>query len=181
MNRALVIPAVGCVLVFAGTFAMLHRAAGETGPKADVAPPAVYERGREPETKLKTLAAEYVRPWQEYQRSPARLYSRVAPRPVPSIGAEVELVTTDAAPGGSVLLATIHVSIGDQKTSTPVIVDRDTKEVRVFSQGKWQNTYDWLKTAPNPRSYDAPTTLRGREMPVAVPAAPTAEPVQGAR
>lgn len=156
MNRALVIPAVGCVMVFAGMFAMLHRAAGESGPKADVAPPAAYERGREPEAKLKALAADYIRPWQEYQRSPARLYSRVAPRPVPSIGAEVELVTTDVAPSGAPLLATIHVSIGDQKSSTPCIIDRDTKEIRLFAQGKWQKVEDWMKTAPNPRTYVAP-------------------------
>jgi hypothetical protein len=155
MNRALVIPAVGCALVFAGMFAMLHRASGESGAKEQGAPPPARENAAptEPEAKLKALAAEYVRPWKDYQNSPGRLYSRMAPRPVPSIEAEVELVTTDVAPVGAPLLATIHVKIGDQKSSTPVIIDRDTKEIRLFAQGKWQKSEDWMKSAPNPRTY----------------------------
>lgn len=178
MNRALVIPAVGCLLVFAGTFVMMHHAAGESGRKGETpAPMPARENAAptEPEAKLKALAADYVRPWQEYQKSPARLYSRIAPRPVPSIEAEVELVTTDVAPMGAPLLATIHVKIGDQKSSTPCLIDRDTKEIRLFANGKWQKTDDWLKSAPNPRTYVAPTTLR---MP-GVEA--TSVPVQGDR
>jgi hypothetical protein len=180
MNRALVIPAVGCVMVFAGTFAMLHRAAGETGRKGETPPAPARENAAitEPEAKLKAIAADYVKPWQDYQKSPARLYSRIAPRPVPSIEAEVELVTTDVAPMGAPLLATIHVKIGDQKSSTPCLIDRDTKEIRLFAQGKWQKVEDWMKSAPNPRTYVAPTNVRmpGVETPTALPA-----PTQGER
>lgn len=159
MNRALVFPAIGCALAFTGPFALLHRAAGEADASRDPAPQAATDPAPAPDDvrpTLEALAADFVRPWQEYQQAPASRYSRVIVRPVPSITAAVDVAATDVALPGNLLLVTIHVTIiGVSTTSTPCIIDRETKDVRLFAGGHWQRPEDWLKTAPNPRTFRA--------------------------
>src|SRR5262245_14986555 len=117
MNRSLMIPAVCCVFAFAGLLATFHRVAGG-GPGADLAqfvavghrvdlealtssrdsarPAVPNASGHAPlsiveaEQALVALTDEYLRPWRKLEASPHRLYSRVAPRFIPSITATVE-------------------------------------------------------------------------------------------
>jgi hypothetical protein len=176
MNRALFFPAIGCALAYGGTFALLHRAAGEGGPPPAAAPQPAVEPAPvadEVRTTLEAVAADYVRPWQEYRQAAASPFSRAIVRPVPSITTTVDIAAADVALPGNLLLATIHVTlIGVSTTSTPCIIDRETKAVRLFAGGRWLTTEDWLKTAPHPRNFRAPSDTRD-EATAPQPAQPT--------
>lgn len=174
MNRALVIPAVGCALACTGLFALLHRAAAEGEAPRDSAPQATAAAApADVGATLAALAAEYVRPWRRYQQAAASTFSRVTPRSVPSITTAVEIAAGDPALPVPLVLATIHVTIiGVSTTSTPCIIDPETKEMRLFVAGRWQQPDDWLKTAPHPRAFKAP----GEQADPRQPLAPAAEP-----
>ncbi len=176
MNRALFVPAVGCGLAFGATLALLHHAMAAGEAARDAGHPPAAETEPAPDvvrTTLEPLAAEYVRPWREYRQAAAPPWSRVVIRPVPSITTRVEVADEEMALPGSVLPATIHVTIiGVSTTSTPCIVDRETKEVRVFAGGRWQRPEDWLKTAPNPLAFRASSDTRD-EATAPQPAQPT--------
>lgn len=160
MNRALVIPAVGSALAFSGLFAIFHRAAAEGEATRDAAPQAITELDAVPDdvrATLQALASDYVRPWQEYRQAAVSPYSRAIVRPVPSITATVDVAAAEVGLPGNLLLATVHVTIiGVATTSTPCIIDRATKDVRLFAAGRWQRPEEWLKTAPSPRTFRAP-------------------------
>lgn len=158
MNRALVIPALGCALACTGLFAVLHHAAAEGQAQRDAASQATAAAApADVRATLEALAADYVSPWREYQQAEASPFSRAIVRAVSSITAAVEIAAADATVPGPLVLATIHVTIiGVSTTSTPCVIDRETKEVRLFAAGRWQRPDDWLKTAPHPRTFKAP-------------------------
>ena len=173
MNRALVIPALGCALTFTGLFALLHRApaSGEAPPQATPQAPAEAAT-TDVRATLESLAAEFVRPWQAYRQAPSSRFARtIVTREVPSITAAVEIAAGDAALPGTPVLASIHVTIiGVSTTSTPCIIDAETKEVRLFAAGRWQRPEDWMKTAPNPRTFKAPAGQSSPQQPADQPA-----------
>jgi hypothetical protein len=55
-----------------------------------------------------------------------------------------------AGQSDSFLVATIDVRIGSQSEQTPCVVDRITKQVRLFADGQWLTAEEWLKKAPLP-------------------------------
>jgi hypothetical protein len=179
MNRSLLVPAVCCAFGFVALLAILHQAAGREAATADARQtvrvarvtrdpelvassytrPAVPDLNRlqnspllspqDAEAALTTLSGEYLRPWRKWETSPHRIYSRAMPRPIPSIAAEVALSprTTEA---DSFLLATITIRTGKQSQAVPCVVDRISKQVRLFADGQWLSEDEWLKTAPLP-------------------------------
>jgi hypothetical protein len=158
MNRLLLIPAVGCLVAFGVAAASFYRAEGreqDTEAVAYLAPKSrdLRDEGalapRDAEQKLQALAAQYLQPWRQWESSPHRLLSRVAPRPVPSISEQIQLVDSRNQPAGC-CLATITITIGEQAEQTPCIVDCRSGEVHLFDGGKWLTEYEWLKQAPLP-------------------------------
>jgi hypothetical protein len=177
MNRSLMIPAGCCLLAFAALLATFHRVAGE-GPGSELAqfialghridlgsspssrasaPPAVFGAGGNPplsmeeaEQVLTALAGEYIRPWKQWEASPHRLYSRAAPRPIPTITAAVEISPGAAGNSNSFLVATITVDKASQPEQTPCVIDRGTREALFFAEGQWLTQDEWLKKAPRP-------------------------------
>jgi hypothetical protein len=169
MNRMLLIPAICCVSAFAVVLLVFHTATGrETATPAgrgggdNALSPVAIEDARtpsagdiprsasEPEQLLQKLSDEYVRPWRQWQNSPHRLYSRAAPRPVPSIFAEIAVSPQSAGQRKDVSLATITIRTGLTSDAVPCIVDRTTGLVHLFAAGKWLPSDEWLKTAPTP-------------------------------
>lgn len=158
MNRWLLIPAVVCAAVFAIVVAGLYQAEGREQRAAAVAyvspdrPPTplkVAIAPSESEQKLQALTARFLQPWRKWESSPHRLYSRVAPQPIPSIAEEIQWADSSKQPSGC-RLATITITIGEQAEQTPCIVDAGSGEVRLFADGKWLAEEEWLKLAPLP-------------------------------
>lgn len=177
MNRLLVIPAACCLIAFVAVLAALQGAVGhETGAESTQIVERGYrgESGTKPLTRnylasdatrandhlqmssdeaqqvLTRLAGDYLRPWRQWESSPHRLYSRAAPRPIPSISAGIDLASNAAGQSDGFLLATITVNTGKRSHSFPCVVDRTTKQVRLFAEGLWQTEVEWLEKAPLP-------------------------------
>jgi len=175
MNRWLFVPAGCCLLAYAALFAAIHSRAngetvagpvrseadlrgGETAPflSASLAPLAAAGEDStllsvdEAEQLLTKLSGEFMQPWRQWEASPHRLYSRAAPRPIPSISAKIQLVERESNQRDGVLLATITVRTGEHSQSIPCAVDRITKRARLFSNGEWLTAKEWLMTAPSP-------------------------------
>jgi hypothetical protein len=163
MNRSLWIPAICYLFVFAALTATLHGvaerdAAGEFVPReaaerrvATSSPNGEVLLSPEDAEKLLTaLVGEYVRPWRKWEASPHRLYSRVAPRPIPTIVAKVEMSPCTACSSDKFLVAKIDVSFGGESKATPCVVDRTTSKVLLFADGQWLAQEEWLKNSPLP-------------------------------
>jgi hypothetical protein len=172
MNRSLAIPAAGCCVAFVALLATLHVATGrETATDlarsrvasldrevAPVLPPASFSASiaegdqllspNDAQQLLAALSGEYLRPWRQWQTSPRRMYSRAAVRPVPSISAEIILSSSDEE--DPFLLATVAITTGRRTDAVPAVVDRTTKQVRLFSDGQWLTQAEWIKKAPLP-------------------------------
>jgi hypothetical protein len=118
-------------------------------PEADISAPLSVE---EAEQVLTALAGEYMRPWREWEASPHRMYSRVAPRPIPTIYASVEMSPGATGPRDSFLVGTIAVGTEAPLQPAPCVVDRLTAQVRVFADGQWLDEEEWLRKAPTPKS-----------------------------
>jgi hypothetical protein len=172
MNRTLAIPAVCCLLAYFILLATLHSSSAKeaasraTSIRASLAEdyatlditarsPAAPAAAKLPlsvkgsEQMLTALANEYLRPWREFENSPTRLYSRAAPRPIPTISAEVA-VSTPSSDDAVFLLVSIVVKKGRRSESIPCVVDRQSKQARLFADGQWLSQEEWLKTAPLP-------------------------------
>ncbi len=104
----------------------------------------------EAEQMLTTLAAEYLRPWREWEASPRRLFSRVAPRPIPAILAKVEMTPSPGDQHENFAMAAIVVRKGEQTETYPCVVARGSQAVWVFADGKWLPSDNWLAAAPLP-------------------------------
>jgi hypothetical protein len=164
MNRKLIVPAAGCLVAFLALLAALHGASGRESagkPRADDGTIAASLSENSPDDRdlmsvdaaeqvLTSLSGEYLRPWRNFESSPRHLYSRAAPRSIPTILANVELPRQSVAAGDSLLVATITVTAGDHSEKTPCVIDRLTKRVRLFSEGEWIASEEWLKKAPVP-------------------------------
>ncbi|WP_425614078.1 hypothetical protein NA78x_003932 [Anatilimnocola sp. NA78] len=177
MNRTLWIPAVCCAFAFVALATTFRGATGretisKTGQSvvtsktellsASAATPSELMSSAEAEQLLTAIADEYTAPWRQAQATPRNLYSRIAPRPIPSIKSDIELVkATDE--GGQILLATVAITTGEAKESIPCVVDRRTKQVSFFAAKQWQTQADWVKTAPSPfgpRNQAMPGSIR---------------------
>ncbi len=177
MNRYLVIPASCCVIAFAALLAAFHGAVGrETatgsthvgerarrGDLGTMPSKLAYVASKSPQANgnlrlsideaqvlLTTLTGEYLRPWRQRENSPRHLYSRAAPRPIPSISAKTELASSATGQTDSFLVATITISTAARSQSVPCVVDRITKQVRLFNEGQWVTEDEWLTKAPLP-------------------------------
>lgn len=177
MNRSLALPAVGCLLAFAALLLTFHTVVGKeqaartqrlaAAARQDVSarlPTASLPQPRSVQPKLAndtqplttdegqqlltTLSGEYLRPWRQWETSPHRLYSRAMPRPIPSMSAEVAM--SPATEDESCLFATIEVRTGAKSQMIACVVDRNTKQSRMFADGVWLTQDQWLKQAPLP-------------------------------
>jgi hypothetical protein len=171
MNRALVVPALGCFFAFAALVAFLHGAAGREASRAEALSRSKAEASdtsvvditpadaggsqslmslAEAERKLTALSDDYLRPWRRWENSPERLYSRVGARQIPTISAEVAMEGEAIGEREDFLLATIAIRNKARSQDVACVVDRNTQEVRLFSAGQWLSEDQWLKQAPVP-------------------------------
>jgi hypothetical protein len=177
MNLKLTLPALGSLAAFLGTMLVLNQSDGQQPDEAtaraaltvsdtnlpgsdtlhtnsaQVAPAKLA--GRLNQTQAKTLlegyTASYTKPWQDYAQSPHHYMSRVTPRPVPSLNTRIEWASSIET--DNQLLATIRITKGLETTSAPCVIDRTTKQVRIFANDQWQSAEDWVKTAPQPNRF----------------------------
>src|SRR5688572_26235327 len=164
MNRSLTIPAGCCLVAFAALLAAFHgstgRKAAEAGeyltaesrvdrPTLPLPPQDRLLSSNEAQQMLTALAGEHLRPWQRWQTSPHRMFSRAAPRPVPSISAEIQLAQ-QGSQSDSFLLASIVVIKGNQSEPVPCVVDRASRHVLLFAGGQWLTADEWVRRAPLP-------------------------------
>jgi len=96
---------------------------------------------------LKALVDEYLRPWRQWETSPRRLYSRAAPRPIPTMYANIEMSPSTLGQSDSFLVATIAVGTEAHPQVVPCVVDRITKRVGFYVEGQWLTEDEWLKSA----------------------------------
>jgi hypothetical protein len=168
MNRSVTIPAVCSLAAFVGLLAVLYGAptndptvSRSRSSAAIVHPVATSGIPREParsllspdqaRERLTALSGEYLRPWKEWENSPRRLYSRVAPRPIPSLSAEVEMTASSTKSQESFVLAVITITRqGDEPKQIPCLIDRATSQIRLFAAGQWLTGEEWLQRAPTP-------------------------------
>lgn len=156
MNRFMVIPAIGSVVIFAGVLAFFHNAPARerTSNTQQSYAPAERISFAEAEEQLTKLTGDYLRPWREYENSPRRLYSRAAPRPIPSISASIELATTaeerKTMQTDNLLVATVVIKTGPQMQRIPCVIDRQGNDVRLFASDQWVTAKEWLMMAPMP-------------------------------
>jgi len=177
MNRSLWIPAVCCCLAFTALLVVLHAVAGREKPAEQrhaaalptVGNPKVTDSTlvhvathgtptaaeslrsvKECEQLLTALSGEYLRPWRRLESSPSRFYSRAAPRPIPTISADVEIWLAALQPTDSFVVATISINKGRQIESVPCVVNRLSGQAQLFAQGRWLDQDEWLKLAPLP-------------------------------
>jgi len=164
MNRLLAIPAACCLVAYAALAATTHGPSKEPVPAIDLNSAAnavpVAKEGcntllsvTEAQALVVSLAGEYQRPWQQWQSSPHRLYSRAAPRPVPSISAEIQWASAPANPRDGLLLASIVIRAGKVSQTVPCVIDRTSGEATFFASGQWQTSDEWLKSAPLPQRH----------------------------
>lgn len=167
MNRSLVVPA-GCLCAFAALLAVLpggdgRESAADSVLRGEVSTRAALDLAvpiggqdllphAEAERMLTKLSGEYLRPWRQWENSPQRLYSRAAPRPIPSMSAEVALSAGETLESDSFVLATIDIRTGERLERVPCVVDRATRQVQLFAGGQWVSSDQWLETAPVPHS-----------------------------
>ena len=177
MNRSLWIPAICCSVAFTALLVVLHAVTGREKPAepghavalpttgnpkvpdltlvhvASQGTPAAAESFRsvkECEQLLTALSGEYLRPWRRLESSPHRLYSRAAPRPNPTISADVEIWLAAFQPTDSFVVATISINKDRQIESVPCVVNRLDGQTQLFAQGRWLDQDEWLKLAPLP-------------------------------
>ena len=104
------------------------------------------------EQSLTALLNEYLRPWRQWETSPHRLYSRAAPRPIPTRYASIAMSPGTLAQSDNFLVASIAVGTEAHQQLVPCVVDRINKRVGFFVEGNWLTEDEWLKSAPLPHS-----------------------------
>jgi len=164
MNRSFILPVFCAVLAFVALSVAFRGAIGResvynipqsainesrTSTIPNAAAPIDLLTVADAEKILGTLADEFTRPWRKVQSAPRLIYSRAAPRPIPTIESKIEL-----AKGGDardmLVLATITIHNGEHPDAFPCVIDRSTKQVRLYAAGQWQTQSEWLATAPSP-------------------------------
>ncbi len=176
MHLKVTIPAAVSLAAFLGTMMFLNQSDGqqpdesaaraalpsnasssiaENGSSTESPKPA-YPAGplnaKQAKTLLESITASYTKPWQDYAESPHHMMSRVAPRPVPSLHTRIEWASS-SEPDNKLMLATIRISKGLETTAAPCVIDRETKQVRIFANDQWQTADEWVKTAPKPNRF----------------------------
>jgi hypothetical protein len=169
MNRWLIIPAVCCGLAFAALLATLY--GGVDGSDSPSNPDAITlnveqsdmatqtperEGGSEPlltideaQQFLTTITTEYTLPWRQWEQAPYHRFSRAAPRNIPTISTDI-VINPDIADSDLLLAATIELNTGASTQSIACVVDRTSRRVLLFVEGKWQTSDEWIETAPTP-------------------------------
>lgn len=99
---------------------------------------------------LSTLTAQYLGPWRQWQSSPRFLYSRVAPRPVPSVSEKIDIFAGNLSEADSLVLATIEIKTGEETQAIPCVIDRHTQKAWFYNGNRWLNEAAWLAQAPLP-------------------------------
>jgi hypothetical protein len=200
MNRWLSIPAVFCAVAFSVVYALMYGALrGESANNLRPTVPATRGGDAPPSSSavrlatageslmsiddaqrsLASLRDEWLRPWRQWESSPRRLYSRAAPRPIPSLSAEIQFASESLGESDGCLVGVISVHKGlptgpyglpagsmpgagsetssmpggfggSETSSIPCVVDRLTSRVRFFHNGRWLTDEEWLATAPLP-------------------------------
>ena len=152
MNRWLVIPAGCCLVAFIALWTGLGGAASKGFSARDSVKAAAVTREslalEEVKQSLTALTGEYLRPWRQRETSPRHLFSRAAPRPIPSISAEVLFAGTDVQSEGLAVAAIVIT--GPYPETVPCVVDRSTGRVRLFAGGQWLTEAEWLGQAQMP-------------------------------
>jgi hypothetical protein len=78
------------------------------------------------------------------------MFSRMAPKPIPSISGEIQLASDTASEADACLVGTISIRMKVETQVIPCLVDRLTGRPRFFHNGRWLASDEWLKTAPLP-------------------------------
>jgi hypothetical protein len=161
MNRALVIPAIGCALAFsallAGFRATQTQALAVSPTPSDTSAPiaaasisASRMSSDDAEQMLTALTGEYLRPWKRWENAREYNYSRASVGPVPTMESRVQLQPLASKQSDACLLATITLTAGKQSQTVPCVVDRDSRRVSFFADGKWLTREEWVQQAPIP-------------------------------
>ena len=172
MNRRLTIPAGCCIVAFGVVYAALHGAvdadvnpsrqrvvSSELANLSSVSSSAAqfdkFDRRllsvAEVEQSLISARDAWLRPWRQWESAPHRLYSRVAPRPIPSLSAEIQLASESLGESAGCLVGIISVHKGGAEPfAIPCVVDRFTSRTRFFHDGRWLTEEEWVATAPAP-------------------------------
>jgi len=174
MNRAIVIPAGFCLVAIVALLATIRGEGRRSTAFSASLPPTVQRTDsdatsslhaipaprlssvhqtpllseEEAQQQLSALVDQYMRPWREWENSPQRFYSRAAPRPIPSISAEIAIVPSIQSDG--FLLGTITVKVGTRSEHIPCVLDRMSKVVWLSASGQWLTAEQWVKKAPVP-------------------------------
>jgi hypothetical protein len=179
MNRSLVVSAGCSLLTFLALVAVFHGAIGrksfaestqlhaplrrgdhgalpfkrdfpaENAPHANDALPLSIENA---EQSLKAIVDEYLLAWREWETSPRRLYSRAAPRPIPTMYANIAMSPSTLGESDGFLVAAITVGTAAHPQVVPCVVDRSTNRCGFFVDGHWLTEDEWLKSALLPHS-----------------------------
>jgi hypothetical protein len=104
------------------------------------------------EQSLKALVDEYLSSWRQWETSSHRLYSRAAPRPIPTMYANIGMSPSTLGQSDGFLVAAVAVGTEAHPQVIPCVVDRITKRCGFFVDGHWLTEDEWLKSAPLPRS-----------------------------
>ena len=171
MNLKITLPACLSLAAFLGTMLVLNQSDGQqpdetnrvasasramtldvaAGSKKEAINP-LYSRGplnpQQAKALLESYTANYRKPWQDYAESPHHMMSRVAPRPVPQLRTHIEWASSSEPE--RFMLATIRISKGLESTAAPCVIDRESKQVRIYANDQWQSAEDWVKSAPLP-------------------------------
>lgn len=166
MKRALLIPGVVSVAAFVGLVAILS---GATSSRRDdareltaISPVAALPQGiaatgasllsqEDAERALARVTDDYTRDWRTWENARRHIYSRVAPRHVSPIEANIQWASTESGAGEAAFLAAIVVTAGKSSDTIPCVIDRTTGQMAFFADGQWLAQDAWLKTAPLPR------------------------------
>ena len=102
------------------------------------------------EQSLTTLAGEYLRPWRQWESSPRHLYSRAAPRPIPTMYASIAMSPSTVGQCDRFLVTAIAVGNDAHSQVIPCVIDRVTRRIGLFADEDWLTEDEWLKKAPLP-------------------------------
>jgi hypothetical protein len=176
MNLKLTIPAAVSLAAFVGTMLFLNQSDGQqpdgsaarvastsdaaTASDANGAPATASKptlptgplNPQQAKALLESYTAGYTKPWRDYAESPQHMMSRAMPRPIPSLYTRIEWASS-SEPDNKLMLATIRISKGLETTAAPCVIDRETKQVRIFANDQWQTADEWVKNAPKPNRF----------------------------
>jgi hypothetical protein len=177
MNRAIVLPAASCLIAFAVLLATLNGATRRLNgievadPGIDTTPldfngrqaahlavesamPNATSSHSMSDDEVRVLlirtADEYIQPWRQWETSPRHLYSRAAPRRVPTITAEITMAASSSERDNALALGTIVIKAGSLSQNAPCVVDRMTQHAWFCVDGQWLTESEWLENAPLP-------------------------------